>query len=357
MLRGLYTATSAMQTNGKRMDVITNNIANINTTGYKKDLVLSEAFPEVLIKKINSPLDFSAQEAFEGVEVQQDNGGYYVSAKGGYFRTQTMNGVSHQKELKFAVNKDGYLSTYYRDQNGNIDTDEGYMVLGNKGPIYVGNGALEINPQGQVMVGGNVVDRLITFTAPNVIGTLNAGVRMDKIQVNYEQGHPYQTDNQLDFTLKGPGFFQVQTPDGIAYTRDGSFKLNNNNELVTSEGYAVLGKEGPVFIEGTKISVSESGVILADEVYMDQLDIVDITNIKDLRKQGDNLYRMAEQTTPQIQPFTGQVLQGFLEQSNVNPIKEMVQMITLFRNYESNQRMIKAYDDTIGKAVNEVGKV
>jgi flagellar basal-body rod protein FlgG len=339
------------------MDVITNNIANINTTGYKKDLVLSEAFPEVLIKKINAPLDFSAKETFQGVEVQQEDGGYYVRVKGGYFRTQTINGVSHQKELKFAVNQDGYLSTYYRDHNGNIDTDDGYLVLGNKGPIYVGNGGLEINEQGQVIAGGDVVDNLVTFTAPNVIGTLNAGVRTDRIEINYGQGQLYQTDNQLDFALKGSGFFQVQTPDGIAYTRDGSFKLNSNNELVTSEGYAVLGTEGPIFIDGTEISVSELGVILADEVYMDQLNIVDITNLKDLRKQGDNLYRMAQQTQPQTQPFTGQVLQGFLEQSNVNPIKEMVQMITLFRNYESNQRMIKAYDDTVGKAVNEVGKV
>ena len=76
MLRGLYTATTAMNTNQKKMDVITNNIANGNTVGYKKDLVLSESFPEVLIHKINGEINFSGREGFKGVAVNEDNGLY-----------------------------------------------------------------------------------------------------------------------------------------------------------------------------------------------------------------------------------------------------------------------------------------
>lgn len=358
MLRGLYTATSAMTTNNKKMDVITNNLANINTTGYKKDLVISETFPEVLIKKINSPVDYAGREGFRGVEVtQEENGGYQVSTTGGFFRTKTFNGVSYEKMLNFAVNEDGYLSTYYRDQDGNIDTSAGYLVLGNRGPVYVGDAALEINDRGQVLVDGNIVDNLVMLAPPPVIGTLNSGVRLDKIEINYEQGQIFETDNQLDFALKGRGFFQIETPEGVKYTRDGSFKLNANNELVTSEGYRVLGSNGPILIEGTKVSVSEGGEIFVDDQWMDQLNIVDIQNLRDMRKEGSNLYRMAAGTEAEAQPFSGQVLQGFLENSNVDAVKEMIEMITLFRNYESNQRMIKAYDDTLHKVVNEVGKV
>ncbi|AOT70059.1 flagellar hook-basal body protein [Geosporobacter ferrireducens] len=358
MLRGLYTATSAMTTNNKKMDVITNNLANINTTGYKKDLVISETFPEVLIKKINSPVDYTGREGFKGVEVnQEENGAYQLSTTGGFFRTKTLSGVSYEKMLNFAVNEDGYLSTYYRDQDGNIDTSAGYLVLGNRGPVYAGNAAVEVNERGQVLVDGNIVDNLVMLAPPPIIGTLNSGVRLDKIEINFDQGQIFETDNQLDFALKGRGFFQIETPEGVSYTRDGSFKINGNHELVTAEGYRVLGNNGPIVIDGTKVAVSEKGDIFADDEWMGQLNIIDIENLKDLRKEGGNLYKMAAGTEPEGPPFTGQVLQGFLENSNVDAVKEMIEMITLFRNYESNQKMIKAYDDTLQKVVNEVGKV
>ncbi|MEW9123137.1 MAG: flagellar hook-basal body complex protein [Thermotaleaceae bacterium] len=359
MLRGLYTATSAMSTNNKKIDVITNNLANINTTGYKKELVISETFPEVLISKINSPIDYTSREGFRGVTVNpQEDGTYEVSTTGGFFRTKTLNGVSYERSVHFAVNEEGYLSTYYRQADGTIDTSAGYLVLGNRGPVYVGEGTLEMNERGQVLVDGNIVDNLVMLMPPTVIGTLNSGVRLDKIEVNYHQGQLLQTDNQLDLALKGNGFFQIDTPDGIAYTRDGSFKLNAGNELVTSEGYVVLDiNNQPIRIQGSEVAISERGDVLVQGEWMGQLNIVDIDNLRDLRKQGNNLYKMAPGTEEQGQPFTGQVLQGFLENANVDPVKEMVEMISLFRNYESNQRMIRAYDETLQKVVNEVGKV
>ncbi|MFT9495706.1 flagellar hook-basal body protein [Anaerosolibacter sp.] len=357
MLRGLYTATSAMTTNNKKLDVVTNNIANINTTGYKKDLVVSETFPEVLIKKIAGSKDMMDTDFFKGVEVTQDGNVYEMKTEGGFFRTKTPIGISYEKALNFTVNEDGYLSTYYRDQDGNIDTSAGYQVLGNRGPIFVGDGQLEVNDRGQVQVNGNIVDNLVMIAPPGVIGTLNSGVRLDKIETNHHQGQLYETDNKMDLAIKGRGFFQVETPEGIRYTRDGSFKLNTAGELVTNEGYPVLGSQGTILIEGAELAVSERGDILVDGETVDWLDMIEITNVKDLRKDGNNLYRLEDGLELETQAFTGQVLQGFLESSNVDSVKEMVEMITLFRNYESNQRMIKAYDDTLQRTVNDIGKV
>ncbi|QXM06696.1 flagellar hook-basal body protein [Crassaminicella indica] len=357
MLRGLYTATSAMQTNNKKLDVITNNIANIDTVGYKKDVVVSESFPETLIKKINAPMDFSNVENFSGITVKKEDNLYEVNTKGGYFRVRTPNGDSYHKDLKFTVNEDGYLSTYYKDVNGEIDTRSGYLVLGNKGPIYVGDEELEINNSGQVMIGGNIVDNLVKPVSPNTIGTLNGGVRFDRVYVNYEQGQLYETDNDLDLGIKGKGFFKVQTSAGLRYTRDGSFNLNKDKELVTLDGYKVLGIDGPIIIDGKDVSINELGEIMVDGEYVDTIQVVELENMKDLRKEASNMYRMSEGMEAKEATFTGKIVQGFLEKSNVNAVKEMVKMMSLFRNYESGQKIVKAYDDTLGKAVNEVGKV
>ncbi|MFZ5968907.1 MAG: flagellar hook-basal body protein [Bacillota bacterium] len=357
MLRGLYTATSAMLTNNRKLDVITNNLANVNTTGFKKDLVLTESFPEVLVHKINTPMASNEREAFRGVQIGQEDGGYQVTTTGGYFRVKTVSGVSYQKSLNFAVNEDGYLSTYNKDAKGNIDTSAGYLVLGNNGPIYAGNQQVTVNEQGQVLVGGNTVDNLVMFTPPTVIGTLNGGVMMDKIEVNFEQGQLYATENNLDFGIKGKGFFVIETDGGMRYTRDGSLKLNADNELVTNEGDYVLGENGRVIIEGANFSVTKNGEIVVDEEVIDKLEIVNIANLRDLRKVGDELYRIEDNMQVETEPFTGEVVQGFLEGSNVDSMKEMIEMISLFRNYESSQKVVKAYDDSLGRAVNDIGKV
>ncbi len=357
MLRGLYTATTAMNTNQKKMDVVTNNIANVNTVGYKKDLVLSESFPEVLIQKINSEPSFSSREGFTGVEVAEENGLYNLKTSGGFFRVKTPNGISNDKGIKLTINDEGYLSTYNKDSEGRAYADTGYLALGNKGPVFVGEGQLEINNRGQVLVDGNIVDNLVSFLPLHGIGTLNDGVRLDRLETNFEQGHLYKTHNDLDVAIRGKGFFQIQTPEGLRFTRDGAFKLNEYNELVTSEGYNVLGLDGPIEIYGEDIAISSTGEIIANGEQINQLNIIDIDNIKDLRKVGENLFQTADGLQAQTRPFEGQIEQGYLENSNVDTIKEMVQMMNMFRNYESNQRIIKAYDETLGKAVNEIGKL
>ncbi len=365
MLRGLYTATTGMLTNNKRMDAITNNIANIDTTGYKKDVVLSESFPDVLIYKLNTPVSSLTLEGEPEVEVNQERNTYQLTTTAGFFRVQAPNGISYQRELNFTINDEGYLSTYHLDADGNPDTHAGHLVLGSNGESIQVDGDLQIGQNGQVIVNGDVVDNLIFRKPLRAIGTINHGVYIDRIYVNHSQGELYSTENDLDFAIDGRGFFRVQVqgqeeePDqGIRYTRDGSFKLNNMNQLVTSEGNLVLGEnQQPIVLEGTEITVSETGEIFVDNQPAGNLGIVSITNLHDLRKEGYNLYRMEEDMEPEFGEFTGRVLQGFLEKSNVNPIREMVEMIQLARNYESNQRIIQAYDKILDKAINEIGRV
>ncbi|PAB58280.1 flagellar hook-basal body complex protein [Anaeromicrobium sediminis] len=356
MLRGLYAATTGMSINTKKLDVITNNIANMNTAGYKRDLVITESFPEVLISKQVDPRE-GFEEPSKGIEVTKVGSGYELKTDSGYFRTKYDNMNSHERTLKVAVNKDGYLSTFDMNSSGNINTNGGNLVIGNKGPIFVGQAPFEINENGQVLVDGNPVDNLVMPTPPGVIGTLNSGVKINKIATNFLQGNMQNTESDLDMAIDGDGFFQIQTPDGIRYTRDGSFKLNENKELVTQDGYPVLGEYGIIEIDAEKIGVNERGEILLDNEYWDTLKVVDLENKKDLRKLGNNTYKMEEGIEPIEKDFNGKVLQGFLEGSNVNSIKEMSKMISLYRNYETNQKIVKAYDETLGKTVNEIGKV
>ncbi len=357
MFRGFYTAGSALVTNTNKLDVVSNNIANVNTTGFKKDLVLYESFEDALISKVNGAFPTDGFQPFKKATVTENNGTFNVKADGGYFRVQTPAGVGYSKEVNFTKGDDGKLRTYSLTAEGKVDPSYGYPVIGLKGPIQVGEGELEVDESGNLTEDGKILDKLVFQTAPHVIGTMNAGIRMEKLETDFSQGNLQSTGNQLDFAFSGKGFFTVETPAGTRYTRDGSFKLNSEKELVTAEGYVVTGTEGPIVIDGTVVAVNESGEILVDGQLVNKFKISAFENSRDMRKTGEGLYTFEKGLEPVEGEFEGAVVQGHLENSNVDPVKEMVEMMTLFRGYESSQRMVRAYDESIGKAVNEVGRV
>lgn len=357
MFRGLYTAGSALITNNNKIDVVSNNIANINTVGYKKDLVIIESFEDTLISKMNGNLPVENLSGPVKLQIEQKQDYYKVESKTGFFKIKTPTGISFHRKAQFTVGGDGFLKTFYKDIDGRVDSSYGYDILGNKGPIYVGDGDLNIDQNGNVYVDGELVDNILTRPHPSVIGTMSSGIKLERIETNFEQGQLIRTDNTLDFAIRGEGFFEIETEEGIRYTRNGSFKLNENRELVTSEGYKVVGQYGAIVLDGQEIAVTPYGELMVDGEIVDKFKIFNIKNIRDLRKTGKGLWRMEDGIQPIGKKFTGQILQGQLEKSNVDPIKEMVEMMTLFRGYESSQRMIKAYDETIGKAVNDIGRV
>ncbi len=356
MNNGLYTATTSLLLNQKRMDIVTNNIANVNTTGYKKDLVVSQSFPEMLLSKIN---DNSASnlESFTGINVVKDENTYTVSTNSGYFRVKTPEGVSYNRELQFTIDDEGYLRTFFKDKDGNLKTNGENHILGSKGLIKVDDINIDIDKKGNLLSNGQVIDNLVSFPAPQVIGTTSGGVRLDRIVTNFMQGNLIQTDNQLDFALKGDGFFKVHTDQGDMYTRDGSFTLNENGELITTEGHFVLGQYGSIVLGEGNFTIDEKGQIIQDGQVIDTIDVVKLENIEDLRKQGNNLFKLVEGSEPQELKYEGQIVRGYIEGSNVDTVKEMVKMITLLRSYESSQKMIKQQDEMLGKAINEIAKV
>lgn len=355
MLRGLYTAASAMQTIEKKIDVTANNIANVNTTSFKKDVVISETFPEVLLQKINGRLP---AEVFSRtpIDVQRDGEAYQLSSDRGFFSVQSPLGVSFNRELGFALDESGYLKTYSRNGLGAVDTSQGNLVLDSNGrPVRIDGDSFEVTAEGEVLSNGQTVASLINRGTINTIGTINGGLRISKIDTNFSQGALEETGNNMDLALEGRGFFKVLTPKGEMYTRNGDFTLNNNGEIVTAEGYFLAGQYGSILTEGNDFSLNEHGEIIINNEIADRIQIVDITNLSALKKYGESLFQATEGAEIQTGPFEGKVLQGFLESSNVNTIKEMVEMINSFRSYESNQKIVKAYDDILQRAVNDIG--
>ncbi len=183
--------------------------------------------------------------------------------------------------------------------------------------------------------------------------------RMDEVATSFMQGPLVQTGNNMDLALSGNGFFTIETPAGERYTRNGGFALNTSDELVTLNGFRVLDDGGsPIQAAGKNIHFSEDGGVLVDGERVAKLGVVEFSNRASLQAQGDSLFANGDPAFNYPMPSAQAGLkQGFLEGSNVDVVSSMVQMIAYHRNYEADSKMVRAIDDTLAKAVNEVGKV
>ncbi|MDV3426932.1 MAG: flagellar basal body rod protein FlgG [Bacillota bacterium] len=256
MLRGLYTAVSGMITQEKKQEVITNNMANVSTTGFKEDTLNVKSFDEVLIQ-------------------------------------------NYDKQVK----------------------------------------------------GMNV---------KNQIGSLSLGSQIDGTSTNFTQGTYISTDEPLDFAVSGAGFFKAENDGGKEfYTRDGHFSINNQGYLVDENGNYVMGKniktnlESRIKLDSSDVTSDGSGNLSENGKTNYKLNIYTFADNNSLTKVGDNLYTGNGASLNQ----NGEIKQKTLEGSNVNIINSMVNMMTTMRAYEANQKVISAIDETLGKAVNEVGSV
>jgi flagellar basal-body rod protein FlgF len=179
---------------------------------------------------------------------------------------------------------------------------------------------------------------------------------------DFSQGSFNTTNNPFDVALLGDGFFAVETPEGVRYTRNGNFSLGQDGTIQNANGFPVLGANGKLKIDNWSklsagdISISPHGDLMVDKVVIGQLRIVDFPKPYQLEKAGTTLFRPADGVAP-VEPDENTVVkQGMLEESNVDGIAEMVTMIDLNRSYETDQHMTTIQDGTLDKAM-EVGRV
>ena len=266
MVKGLYTAHTGMVNEMKRLDILANNLANADTTAYKKEGTTSRTFAD-------------------------------------------------EMSLRLKDSSNAYL--------------------------------------------------------PKKLGEITYGVHLGQVYTDYDSGSFKVTDNATDFAIDGKGFFAIAFTDksgntSVKYTRDGSFTVNTEGYLVTKDGDYVLNATGAMNGDpdprnriqvdpNATISVNKLGYIMQNDQIVGTLGMVDIDNYDYLEKYGENMYNLLDGGTRIA--TDANVDQGVLETSNVNVIKEMVNMITIQRAYEAGQKVITSIDSTLDRAVNNVGRV
>lgn len=257
MVRGLYTAWTGMANEQKRLDVISNNLANSATVGYKKEGVTSQSFDEQLTIKI------------------KDKSVPYLEKK---------------------------------------------------------------------------------------IGNMSLGVKIGEVYTDFSGGSIRETENTFDMAIDGEGFFQVAVTDRqgethLRYTRAGGFHMTSDGFVVDSDGNHLQGESGDVSVpvEAGEILVDIDGSIYADGELVDRIVLHDFEDKNFLKKFADVMYEPVDGATEK--EATGLIRQGYTEQSNVNVVSEMVQMIAITRAYEANQKVIQSVDQTLDNAANSIGRV
>ncbi len=211
------------------------------------------------------------------------------------------------------------------------------------------------------------------------IGSIATGVYMQEQVPNFKQGDLNQTGNPTDLALlqgvlpegedgaQGSLFFTVTGDDGaVRYTRNGQFTVDGAGMLTTAAGHRVLDTDGnEIEVGSTFFNVNENGVISSSEgEILGQVGVVYVANPLELRREGSGLLAYdgeeAEAGFPQavgLDGVTYQIQQGFVERSNVDATETMAEMMNAYRAFEANQRVLQAYDQSLQKAVNEIGRL
>lgn len=278
MLKGLYTAYTGMINEQHRMDVMTNNLANADTNGYKKEGTTSQAFDTVLAYKI--------------------------------------------KDLS---------------EPGNLPKNLGMPKTFDEDSVD--------NP-----------DRWMNRTG------MSLGVKIGENYVDYSEGPIKETGNTFDLAISDKGFFAVEYTNkagetSTKYTRDGNLTMDRQGYLVTQDGDFVLDENGRRIRMNTAlpVSIDRSGTITQEGVTVATIGLTDFEDYDYLERFGENYFQTVEGAT-EID-CESEIYSGYLETANISIVTEMVNMITIQRQYESNQKVITTVDETLDTAVNQLGKL
>jgi flagellar basal body rod protein FlgG len=170
-------------------------------------------------------------------------------------------------------------------------------------------------------------------------------------RTDFSQGEMQHTGNDFDLAIDGEGFFVVQGRQGRRYTRQGTFTLSPAGLMTSGAGESVMGMDGPIQVSGKKIEVTSEGVVRSEEGEMGKLRIVRFADPRGLSKEARGLYRGPDAAARPAAEY--RILQGSVEQSNVNPIDAMVTLITLHRQFEAYGKVLQMMDSATGKMLSE----
>lgn len=238
------------------------------------------------------------------------------------------------------------------------------MLTQNKNMDVISNNLTNISTPGykkEQFVSGSFQDALYSQTANNVTGVINQGIGdVSMISAPYEtvtsfeDGAWDETGGNLDFAIKGNGFFKIEDEDGVKYTRNGSFVIDDEGYLTLQGQGRVAGKDGDIYMSTDSINVDNQGNIIgSDGKILGTLDVVDFADYTQLAKAGEGIFT----TGAEEMPVAGNLLWKTIETSNVSALDEMTAMLTSQRVLQSAAQVLKMYDQLASKAATEIGKV
>ena len=189
-------------------------------------------------------------------------------------------------------------------------------------------------------------------------GTVNVSFVLDRgVARDLSEGRFDRTDSTLDVALNSGNYFVVQTPNGERYTRNGHFKLDQQGQVVTDDGYQVQSDGGAITLQPQDgdLTVGPDGTLSTNLQRLGKLKIVSFTNERLLKKAGTSLYDAGGQTAQTS--TTARVHQGMMERSNVEPVIEITRMIEIMRAYQTSADLTKSGEDLLKQAIEKLGAV
>jgi len=201
----------------------------------------------------------------------------------------------------------------------------------------------------------NIFSSVLASNGGDTLSVLNQDVNdfgiLSATRVDRLQGALAKTGNDLDLAIEGPGYFSVQTAAGIAYTRAGNFRVSPESQLTTATGDPVLGENGPVTLVGTPISISADGTISVKGAVAGKLNIVEFDAATQLQ-DAQGMYTKAPAGAGK--PATrSSVRQGMLENSNINPVTSVVELIEAQREVETMRRVLTIFNSELDKTASQ----
>jgi flagellar basal-body rod protein FlgF len=180
---------------------------------------------------------------------------------------------------------------------------------------------------------------------------------IDQVYTDYGQGALEKTGDNLTAAIEGPGFFVLDDAESgrELFTRNGKFMVSSEGYLTSAEGYLVRGDGGPIEVSGGETSISESGDVIVNDAVVGRLQVVDFEDPHDLQKAGESNFVAPPEA--EARPADGySIRNGYLEKANINIVKEMVEMIVSYRQFEAGQKAIQIQDESLNRLMNDVAR-